>query len=316
MKILIIGGAGFIGTNIARELVDEHEIVAYDNITRNALKFFNEVSENKKFSLINGDVLDKEELEKSMKGCDIVMHLAAIAGVSSYYKEPVKTMHVNFLGTLNALEAAKKTKPKLFVNFSTSETYGINADHVKETDETKQGPVGELRFTYAVSKLAAEHLCFAYYKKFGLPIVSLRPFNIYGPGQVGEGAIQRFVTKAIRNEPIEITGDGKQVRSWCYISDMTDAVKKCISKKACIGETFNIGSSDTAVTINELAEMIVQLSNSKSEISHVPSKDADVLYRVPNVDKAEKILGWTAKVGLKEGIKESIKWYEENDKAG
>lgn len=312
MRILITGGAGFIGTNLASELLDRHEIVAYDNITRNALKHFKEVYDHKNFKLITGDVLDKEKLQSSMEGADVVMHLAAIAGVSNYFKHPVKTMHVNFLGTVNALESAIITKPKLFINMSTSETYGIMADHVKETNQTSQGPVGELRFTYAVSKLAAEHLCFAYHKQHGLPLVSFRPFNIYGPGQVGEGAIQSFITAALKNEKIKITGDGKHVRSWCYITDMIRALVKALETKNAVGNVFNIGNMQTEITIKDLAEKIIELCQSKSEIEFVKALGADVIYRVPDIGKARQILGWEPEVGLDEGINKSIQWYKDN----
>ncbi|MBN2454684.1 NAD-dependent epimerase/dehydratase family protein [Candidatus Woesearchaeota archaeon] len=313
MKILITGGAGFIGTNIAASMLDRHEIVAYDNITRNALKHFREVYDHKNFRLVTADVLDREKLASEMEGSDVVMHLAAIAGVSNYFKQPVKTMQVNFLGTLSALEAAKKAEPKLFINMSTSETYGVVADHVKETDNTSQGPAGELRFTYSVSKLAGEHLCFAYHKQYGLPVVSLRPFNIYGPGQVGEGAIQRFVTAALKNESISITGDGSQVRSWCYITDLVRAVQKVLDNKSAIGNLFNIGNADTEITIKELADKIIKLSSSKSKTKFVEGMGADVIYRVPNVEKAKKLLGWSPEVGLDEGIRKSIDWYDKND---
>jgi len=312
-KIFITGATGFIGSNLCKRLIEDNEIVAYDNGRRDALKFTGLIG-HKNLKVVKGDILDEEMLRKSIEGCNIVIHLAAMAGVHSYFEQPVKTMEVNAIGTYNVLKAAQSLKGlELFINFATSEMYGVNASNVKETDETKQGPAGDFRFTYSVSKLAAEHICFAFAKQFGIPMISLRPFNIYGPGQVGEGAIQIFARKAIKDEDLIVTGDGSTTRAWCYIDDMVDAIILCIEKRdTAKGNLFNIGNPDTVVTTLELAKKIVSISSSKSKIKFEPHHGTDIKDRSPVISKAKEILGYSPKVGLDEGIKMSIEWYKNN----
>jgi UDP-glucose 4-epimerase len=163
-----------------------------------------------------------------MQGADIVIHAAAIAGIDTVIKKPTKTMRVNMIGTANVLEAALKNDIKdRIIDFSTSEVFGSYAFKSKENENTVAGSAGEARWTYAVSKLAGEHLSVAYYKEFGLPTVSIRPFNVYGPGQTGEGAMQIFIKKALRNEDIYIYGDGNQIRAWCFVDDFVDGLMQC-----------------------------------------------------------------------------------------
>ena len=172
-------------------------------------------------------------------------------------------------------------------------------------------PVGEARWTYSTSKLAAEHLTHAYHKRYGLRSVTVRPFNIYGPGQVGEGAIHHFVVNAVKNSDLTIHGEGDQIRSWCYIDDMVRGIMLCIEKDEAIGQAFNIGNPRGTITILGLAEKIVQLANSKSNIVHVPKNYVDVDLRIPNIDKATEVLGYKPQFDLNEGISRTIAWYRE-----
>jgi dTDP-glucose 4,6-dehydratase len=201
-------------------------------------------------------------------------------------------------------------KIERFVNFSTSEVFGIHAFRVDEKAPTNLQPVGEARWTYSVSKLAGEHLTYSYHKQYGLRAVTVRPFNVYGPGQVGEGAIHHFVVRAIRNEPLIIHGDGDQIRSWCYIDDMVDGILLCLEKEEAIGEVFNIGNPRGTITILGLAEKVIQLAGSSSQIVHVPKKYVDVELRIPSIEKARTLLGFEPKVDLNEGIKRTIEWYK------
>lgn len=314
MKMFITGGAGFIGTTLTKKLVANNEIVIYDNFHRNALK--NTILEtHPNVKVITGDVLDLEKLKESIKGADIVIHMAAIAGIDTVIKSPVTTMKINMIGTYNVLEAAMTlNKVGRFLDFSTSEVFGSYAYKSEETHSTNLQPVGEARWVYATSKLAGEHLTHSYHKEFGLPTVSIRPFNIYGPGQVGEGAIHTFIKKAINNQTIEIHGDGDQIRSWCYIDDMIDAILLCLTKDKAIGQVFNIGNPRGTGTILSLAEKIKYLANSKSEIIHIPKDYVDVELRIPSIEKAKEILGFKPKVELDEGIKRTIEWYRGNKK--
>lgn len=310
-KIFITGGAGFIANEIIARVVTENKIVVYDNFHRDTLttsKFNN----NSNITIIKGDVLDYEKLKKSMKGSDIVIHAAAIAGIDSVIEKPTRTMLVNMVGTANALQAAVENDVKdRFIDFSTSEVFGSMAFKSTENDNTVAGSVGEARWTYAVSKLAGEHLAHAFFREFKLPTVTVRPFNIYGPGQTGEGALQIFIKQAQKNKTIHIDGDGNQIRAWCYIDDFVDCIMRCLETSKAIGESFNIGNARAVITILGLAQTVCRVLNSKSKIVFDPPLSADIALRIPSVEKAEKILGFKANVDLEEGIIKTAEWLED-----
>lgn len=311
-KIFITGGAGFIGSTLARKLCDDNEIVLFDNLNRNTIKYSN-LLEHKNVSLIQGDILDSESVTKAMKGCDTVVHAAAIAGIDTVIKNPVTTMEVNMIGTANVLKSALKNDvSNRVLEFSTSEVFGSRAFRVNEEMETVAGSAGEARWVYAVSKLAGEHLAHAYFKQYDLPTVSIRPFNVYGPGQTGEGAIQIFIRKALKNEDININGDGAQIRAWCFVDDMIDGLLLTLDKKEAIGESFNIGNSRAVTTIYGLAETVCRILSSSSRINFLPPLSADIELRIPETQKAYETLGYRAKVDLEEGILRTAKWYKEN----
>jgi len=312
-KIFMTGGAGFIGTKLCTLLADENEIFIYDNLHRNSIKATNLLN-HKNVQLFEGDVLDFPRLKQlvAQRQPQVVIHMAAIAGIDTVIKSPTTTMKVNMIGTYNILEAVKPFIDKIerFIVFSTSEVFGSYAYKSEETHTTNLAPVGEARWTYSVSKLAAEHLVNSYHKEFGLPAVILRPFNVYGPGQVGEGAIHAFVTRAIADQEIQIHGDGDQIRSWCYIDDMAQGIMLCLEKEEAVGNVFNIGNPGGTVTINSLAEKVAQLSGSRSRIVHVPKTYVDVELRIPNIEKAKALLGYEPRYDLNEGLKKTIEWYE------
>ncbi len=170
------------------------------------------------------------------------------------------------------------------------------------------GQVGEARWTYAVSKLAEEHLAIAYHQEFGLPVTVVRPFNVYGPGQVGEGAMRIFIEKATSNEPIQIHGDGTQIRAWCYVDDMVDGVMLALEHPNAVGESFNIGNQRAVTTIYGLANTVVRITGSTSPISFVRKDYVDVELRIPAVTKASELLGFDAQVDLEEGIARTADW--------
>lgn len=309
-KLFITGGAGFIASTIIARFIDDNEIVAYDNLSRNTLASMPELMNHRNLQLIQGDVLDMEKMTKAMAGADIVIHAAGIAGIDTVIKNPVRTMQVNMLGTANVLEAARLNKvPNRVIDFSTSEVFGSMAFRSTESDQTVAGSAGEARWTYAVSKLAGEHLAHAYYRQYNLPIVTVRPFNVYGPGQTGEGAIQIFVKRALRNEDIYIDGDGAQIRAWCYVDDFVDCLIRCIEDDKAIGHSFNIGNARAVITILGLANTICRVLNSKSQILHSPPLSADIAIRIPSVDKAEELLGFKAKIDLEEGILRTAEYF-------
>jgi UDP-glucose 4-epimerase len=311
-RIFITGGAGFIGTTLARELVDANTVVAYDNLHRDSLTGL-DLADHPNFELIQGDVLDPGSLREAAQGATHFVHCAAIAGVDTVLASPVRTMRVNVIGTYNALEAALTTQSSLerFVDFSTSEVFGTHALNVEEGHVSTIGSVGEARWTYAVSKLAGEHMAHAYHDELGLPTVTVHPFNIFGPGQIGGGAIRAFIEAALAERDLTIHGDGSQIRAWTYVTDMVAGVLLCLEHPSAVGQTFNIGNPRAAVTIFDLAQRIRRLSGATGDIIFQPLHYADVELRIPNVMKAREVLGWEPRVELDEGLSRTIAWYRE-----
>jgi UDP-glucose 4-epimerase len=309
-RVLITGGAGFIGTTLARRLVGDNAVIALDNLHRDALGGTG-LAEHPNFTFVQGDVLDEELLREAARGATHVVHAAAIAGVDTVLESPVRTMRVNVIGSYNALEAALATRGTLerFVEFSTSEVFGQQAFNVNEGSVTTIGSVGEARWTYAVSKLAGEHMAHAYHAELGLPTVSVRPFNVYGPGQIGGGAIRAFIEAALAGEDLTVHGDGSQIRAWCYVDDLVDALLLALEHPDAIGESFNIGNARSAVTIYDLAQRIKRLTGHRGEIVFRPLHYTDVELRLPNVEKARRLLGFEAAVELDEGLERTIAWY-------
>jgi nucleoside-diphosphate-sugar epimerase len=233
--------------------------------------------------------------------------------VDTVLASPVRTMRVNVIGTYHALEAALATLPSLerFVDFSTSEVFGTHAFRVEEGQVSTIGSVGEARWTYAVSKLAGEHMAHAYHDELGLPTVTVHPFNVYGPGQIGGGAIRAFIEAALAERDLTIHGDGSQIRAWTYVTDMVAGVLLCLENRNAIGQAFNIGNPRSAVTIFDLAQRIKRLSGAAGEIVFQPLHYADVELRIPNVGKARAELGWEPVVELDDGLQKTIAWYRE-----
>lgn len=311
---LVTGGAGFIGTALTRRLADTNRIRIFDSLRRNALAEAG-LDKHPNVELVVGDVRDEASLRKATAGADYVIHMASIAGVDTVLKNPVLTMEVSLLGTMNALRAAQDAGGvKRFIDFSTSEVFGSYAFRVREADVTSLGAVGEARWTYAVSKLATEHLAHNYWKQFGLPTCAIRPFNIYGPGQVGEGAVHAFVVRALEGQPITIHNEGDQIRAWCYIDDIVEAILLALEREESIGQSFNVGNARSTITIYQLARLVVRLTGSSSPIEFVKWDFPDVELRVPDVKKAERLLGFKAGVDLEDGLARTIAWYR--DKLG
>ncbi|MFC1608184.1 NAD-dependent epimerase/dehydratase family protein [Candidatus Latescibacterota bacterium] len=311
-KIFITGGAGFIGSKLTSKFSSDNTIVLFDNLSRNTIKHTS-LLDNPNISLIQGDILDFSQVRSAMADADIVIHAAAIAGIDTVVKNPVLTMEVNMLGTANVLRAAHESNvSNRFIDFSTSEVFGSMAYRVKEDSHAVTGSAGEARWIYAVSKIAGEHLSFAYYRQYDLPIVTIRPFNIYGPGQTGEGAMHTFLVQALRNEDIFIYGDGTQIRAWCYVDDMVEGILLALEKPEAIGHSFNIGNSKAVMTIYGLAQTILRMLNSKSKIQFKEPLSADIELRIPETQKAYDILGFKAKVDIEEGILRTAEWYKKN----
>jgi UDP-glucose 4-epimerase len=307
-RIFITGGAGFIANCLIARLVEENRITVFDNFHRDTLST-SPYAKHRHLRIVRGDVLDFEHVRRSLKGADIVVHAAAIAGIDTVVKSPVRTMRVNMIGTANVLEAAKQAGIRgRVVDFSTSEVFGSMAFKPTEDSDTVSGSAGEARWVYAVSKLAGEHLAMSYYREYGLPVVSVRPFNVYGPGQTGEGAIQVFIKRALRNEDIHIHGDGSQIRAWCFVDDFVDCLLRCLEWPKALGESFNIGNARAVMTTYGLAQTVCRVLGSTSKILFRPPLSAEIELRVPSVEKARQILKFEAKVGLDDGIRRTAEW--------
>jgi len=309
-RIFVTGGAGFIATTLARELVDANEVVALDNLHRDALSA-TDLAEHPNFTFHQADVLDGDAVRELARGATHIVHCAAIAGVDTVLESPVRTMRVNMIGTYNVLEAAVATLDSLerLVDFSTSEVFGTHAYNVAEGHVSTIGSVGEARWTYAVSKLAGEHMAHAYHDELGVPTVTVRPFNVYGPGQIGGGAIRAFIEAALDGADLTIHGDGAQIRAWCYVDDMVEAVRLCLTRPEAVGQSFNIGNPRSAVTIFDLAQRVKRLTGCPGDIVFRPLHYTDVELRIPNVEKAREQLGFEAKVELDDGLERTIAWY-------
>jgi UDP-glucose 4-epimerase len=313
-QIFVTGGAGFIATSLIARLIDDNRVTIYDNFDRDTLSK-TDLGSHPYLTVVRGDVLDKQHLASASVGANYFIHAAAIAGIDNTLKDPVRTMSVNMLGTANALEAARATSATLerFMDFSTSEVFGTKAYMSGETADAVMGAVGEARWSYAVSKLAGEHLTYAYFKQHRLPTVTIRPFNIYGPGQIGEGAISIMIRKALKGQDLFIFGDGAQIRAWCYIDDMVEALLRALTLPGAIGESFNLGNARAVTTIYGLAETIRRVLGSKSRIVFRDALSADIELRIPSVAKAKRLMGFEPKVELEEGIRRTAAWIADNE---
>ncbi len=315
-NVLITGGAGFIGSNIARTLLDAgNTITLVDNMRRNAMDHVLADYQGR-FDVIKADVTHAEEIGNAIASVrpTHIVHAAGIAGIDTVAKFPVDTITVNFIGTANVLSGAVAAGGiERIVCMSTSEIFGSNAFRPTEKTPASVGAVGESRWVYAVSKLGAEHMAFAYHLQFNLNTVSLRPFNVYGPGQVGEGAMSAFVSRAIKDQPIILNNDGGQIRSWCYVDDMVAGTILALTKPDAVGKAFNIGNPRASATMHSLAEQVRDILGSKSELRFETRAGADVELRIPDIAYTNEILGFAPKVDLREGILRTAADYRSRD---
>lgn len=315
-RILVSGGAGFIGSTFIARVVEDNEIVILDTFGRDALQFWPGLAEHRNVTIHRGSVLDPEAVARAMAGCTMVVHCAAVAGIDSVGRHPTVTMNVNVIGTWRMLEAAVAAGGiKRFVDFSTSEVFGTHAWKVQESDDTIIAAVGEPRWTYAVSKLATEHMAHAYHQEFGLPVTCLRPFNVYGPRQVGEGAINHFITRAVAGETLSVYNDGSQVRAWCYVDDAVEALCRQTVHPAAVGESFNVGNPAAAITVVNLAREVSRIAGRDRPIEHIEREGPDIELRVPDVSKARELIGFVPAWSLQDGIAATIAWHRERSGA-
>jgi len=325
MKILITGGAGFIGSHLARQLLKEGaEITILDNLSTGSLKNISDLQNNSNFNLVTSDILNGPLVDQLVKENDLVYHLAAVVGVKHVMENPVDTIRVNTLGSENVLHSCSKYGKKVLIA-STSEVYGKamkynnSSEGLDEENDSVFGNSNIRRWAYATSKSLDEFLALAYFHEKKLPVVIVRFFNTVGPGQLGDYGmvLPIFVQKALAGDPIPVFGDGNQKRSFAYMGDVINAIIKLMKTDDAVGEVFNIGNK-TEITINELAEMIIRKCDSSSKIKYISYLNAygsgfeDMSRRKPNLNKIEKFIGYKPTVELDEIINQVIEYYKSN----
>lgn len=310
-KILITGGCGFIGTHLAAHLAGRYRLVLFDNLSRNSLRYVPALRTMPDVEIVCGDILDRDKVRDVVDGAASVIHLAAVAGVSNYYEKPVETLKVNVQGTFGLLDAMVDARVNRLIYFSSSEVYGPHAENVTEADSMMvSGPVSDPRWVYAVSKLASEHAVLRSGETFGLKCTCVRPFNVYGPRQTGEGAISNFCRALVRDEAIQIYGDGSEIRAWCYVSDMVDAVQAMLDQQASFGLSLNVGNPEARCSTEELAEMLVRI-NGGGRIEKVSRAHSPIPIRYPDTTLARERLDFRPCVGLEQGLSETLAWFRE-----
>lgn len=306
MRILITGGAGFIGSHLAERLLTEgHEVVAIDNLSTGRIANLGTVLGNPRFQFVLDDVRNEETVHLLVEKCDVVYHLAAAVGVQLIVDKPVHTIETNIHGTEVVLGVANKFRKKILIA-STSEVYGKSEKvPFREDDDTVLGSTRFSRWSYACSKAIDEFLGLAYHQQYGLPVVVVRFFNTVGPRQTGQYGmvIPRFVERALRNEPILIYGSGEQSRCFAYVGDVVDCVIKLMAKADAPGRVYNIGATEE-VTIEALADMVIQMTGSQSVKKHLSYEEAygrpfdDMMRRVPCLDRIREAVGFSPRTSL------------------
>ncbi|MEA3226423.1 MAG: GDP-mannose 4,6-dehydratase [Planctomycetota bacterium] len=306
MKVLVTGGAGFIGSHLTERLLgDGHEVAVVDNLSTGSLVNIENFKKRADFKFVAGDIRNAERMEPLIERCDVIFHLAAAVGVRLIAEDPVHTIKTNIGGTETVLDIANKFGKKILIA-STSEVYGKSeAVPFSEDDDIVLGSTSMPRWSYACSKAIDEFLGLAFYQQYGLGVVIARFFNTIGPRQTGQYGmvVPRFVQMALNDEPIQIYGTGKQTRCFCYVGDVVEAIIRLMNCEHAAGEVYNIGSSEE-ISIEALADKIIQMIDSKSEKQFVSYEVAygrpieDMMRRVPCVDRIKETVGWESKTNL------------------
>ena len=306
MRILITGGAGFIGSHLTDRLVaDGHQITILDNLATGRKENLSAHLGGESVNFVEGSILDLPLLDGLIKDTEYVFHLAAAVGVFNIVNHPLDSLMTNIRGTENVLESAHKYSKPVFVT-SSSEVYGKNvSDSLKESDDRILGAPVTLRWSYSEAKAIDESLAYAYWVENKLETRIVRFFNTVGPRQLGAYGmvVPRFVQFALKNEPITIYGNGEQTRCFGHVLDAVDAVVRIAFAENTIGKVINIGN-DFEISINDLAKKVIADTNSKSEIVYVPYEEAygdgfeDMERRVPNIELIKSLVGWEPKRDL------------------
>lgn len=322
MRVLITGGAGFIGSHLAEALLSRgDEVLILDDLSTGSLENIRHLKNLPKLNYWIDSVMNKSLLAELVDECDIVVHLAAAVGVRLIVESPVRTIETNIRGTELVLEAARKKKKMVFIA-STSEVYGKSTHFpFREEDDLVLGSTDKGRWSYAASKALDEFLALAYWKERQLPVVVARFFNTIGPRQTGQYGmvVPNFVRQALEGKPITVFGTGKQSRCFCYVGDTVAGVIKLLDAPESVGQVFNIGSSEE-ISIEDLAMLIKTKLNSNSPITYIPYEQAyeagfeDMPRRIPSTAKIERHVGWQRSTSLDTTIDLIAEYFKQRQK--
>ncbi len=311
-SVLVTGGAGFIGSHLCDKLIKEgYEVICLDNLLTGSKKNVEHLLDNPNFDFVEADVV--QPLIFKDRSLNYIFHLASPASPIDYQNYPEETLLSNSMGTLNVLKLAKETGAKVLIA-STSEVYGDPLEHPQK--ETYFGNVNTFgpRSCYDESKRFAESATYVYFRKHDIDARIIRIFNTYGPRmQKDDGrVVSNFIMQSLSGTPIKVDGDGSQTRSFCYVDDLVEGIAKAMFVSGTTGEIFNLGNPDE-FTIKELAEKIIKLTDSKSEIEYSGTfREDDPMRRQPDITKAKEILGWEPKTDLEAGLQKTIEFYKSN----
>ena len=321
MRILVTGGAGFIGSNLVDTLMEQgHEVTVIDNLSVGKASNIEHHLESNRFHFVNDSILNVSTLERLIRQTDLIYHLAAVVGVKYVVENPLNAIITNVRGTENVLELAFKYWVRTVIA-SSSEIYGKSIEFpLREDSDRLLGPTTVGRWSYSDAKAIDEYFALAYAKR-GLPATVVRYFNAYGPRLDPKGygsVVARFITQALRGEPLTVYDDGEQTRCFTYVADTVRGTILAATVKDASGQTFNIGSN-RETTILELATLIQQLTSSASGIIHVPYETAygpafeETRRRVPDVSRAREVLGFEAQTTLDEGLRRTLEWFQDRE---
>lgn len=323
-RCLVTGGAGFIGSHLTERLLElGHDVVVLDNLSTGRQENLSHIAGHPRLSIRNGSITDPILLSETTVGVDVIYHLAAAVGVKLVADDPVRTIETNIYPTEVLLRTAAAAKQRVFLA-STSEVYGKNPkERWTEEDDLHFGPTSRPRWAYGCSKAIDEFLALAYHRKFGLPVVIGRFFNVVGPRQVGHYGmvIPRFVDQALQGGPVVVYDDGEQVRCFAHVKEVVNAIIRLVETPAAQGSVYNIGS-DAAVSIRQLAHEIIQRVDPQIEIQYLAYRDAygddfeDVRRRVPDVSRLDVTIGYKPSMTLGEILDDIIRWKREQRDAG